>query len=1657
MRPVCNSPTSFYCLVNQSCMSQPCTSQFIHQCVSPSTLCVSSASCTSSPSGNCSQSSKSTTRRASHFRITADLGVLTITTGYNLIVLPENQTFDVSPGDMIAWGPATDGKVAHKPGENTVYNFSSVNAKTLQNGADIYKNQSTEISDLDYMINIVGSQASIFELDHQFNQSGVYWARVTFKDALGNTLAPITRQILAQTPLVEIKIVYPSGFPFYGVRTNRNMTMTVEIPTDSNVNVSWTLLNTSTLLKRQELQNAGQSSLRVPLNITFSSLGTHVILVEAENMISSVNATIFVNVQDSISSLNASIISAPVYLGAQSKLISFAIGTNVRYKWNFGDGAVTSYISNTTVHHRFARTGTINVSVIAYNLAFKRTTWFQVQVLHPLTIFVPKQSFVGLKLNASCSLVGPFESDQYYYWNFGDGVTEEGTNKTKVFHNYTKGGTYLVSVKLRNEVLVNASSEILVIEPVSGLTLDNFTGVELYDNHTFVANTTKGNNLTYEWFLHSNNSITIMICTSNSIEFHFNQTGFYTISVNVSNAISSAFASFSFSVQRRIEGLGITAFPIPAPSNSTITFNLTKGSGTNVKYRLDFGDGFVLREFPESFLFNRTFLSGQWQVIFTGENAVNHVIVFYNVTVQDPVKNITVGVQPAALFHGRELVAVGEETHLFSNVTEGTDVYFLWDFNDSSSSYPHKGSLLPTGGFNHTITHSFPNKGPFNVTVKAYNVISRLWSWIFVYAQQRIEGFALTVTDPASPGDEITFRFSQIKGDNVSYIINYGDNSTSQVVTTDKVLKTYNNTGVYNVTVKAVNQISSDTAVKTITIQQKIQGLDFISTINPVEIGSPTVISWKIAAGSDVKYVLDYSDESALQVLNANVVGMNVTIHHNYTSAGEFTVKITAYNLVGPNNTIQAKAVVDESIEGLVAYAQNSTVIMYEKVVILTSILKGSRVEYEYNFGDGSALVTTKNNTAHTYRKSGAFNVSVTARNGLGMATVYLNSTVEVGKPRAPLQIRGLNVSCQATTPENASEIRVTFEYGYLFQCEVDFGDNSEQNYSDSNLPSPLLHIYSSVGSFEVIVKCQNELGSDVAQTIAYVDEVITGLKFKSGNGVIHKEFGQSVDVEWIWATGTNINLSVVLHGHGPIESHRTSSTSEFIRLGNTLCPSPGNYTIDITLSNSVTSPKTLTAVIMFTERISELSLSFNPVARTGYPVPFFVTVSSGLDVKILWDYGDGRDSESHNRGFGNQKFISSHSYMLQGTYTVVVFTSNYNSGENATDNVTIMDPVQGFSFHQNNTLIWPSRKVDFRFVRNSSSFDLLGAKYEIDFGNGKVSRERTIDPKETNFTYSFSYPEPGCYQAKLIIWNLVSRVELTAPVKIMEHITNASLIAMNSEYSAHPGAAGGGPTGNTFPFEYPVSFSITQDTGTCLKYDWNYGVYDELREVAKAVTTHRYPLPGTYNVTAKVYNSLGTKYLHRTITLQHSVIGLYLVVSGPGKPGSNITFVVFCASLGTDSKFVFNAGNGSQNVTLYRRGFTNNTQLKAEGLIDPHIILPFNPSLYYARVVNHVYLDEGQFNAQVWAWNEASNQRAGASVLVANENVPIPIVKVIGGTNSPTNDAALSYGRQFTLTSQVTIQSEKLFVAAFSWVVYKADTSSPHLQLPPESGREVG
>lgn len=86
---------------------------------------------------------------------------------------------------------------------------------------------------------------------------------------------------------------------------------------------------------------------------------------------------------------------------------------------------------------------------------------------------------------------------------------------------------------------------------------------------------------------------------------------------------------------------------------------------------------------------------------------------------------------------------------------------------------------------------------------------------------------------------------------------------------------------------------------------------------------------------------------------------------------------------------------------------------MFENVVIVVFILKGSCVMYEFDFVDGFEFVYIINNIViYCYVKYGVFNVLVIVSNIFFIVLVYFNMIIMVEKLSKLLEICGFNVLC---------------------------------------------------------------------------------------------------------------------------------------------------------------------------------------------------------------------------------------------------------------------------------------------------------------------------------------------------------------------------------------------------------------------------------------------------------------------------------------------------------------------------------------------------------------------------------------------------------------------------------------------------------------------
>ena len=113
---------------------------------------------------------------------------------------------------------------------------------------------------------------------------------------------------------------------------------------------------------------------------------------------------------------------------------------------------------------------------------------------------------------------------------------------------------------------------------------------------------------------------------------------------------------------------------------------------------------------------------------------------------------------------------------------------------------------------------------------------------------------------------------------------------------------------------------------------------------------------------------------------------------HTYSSAGNYTVSLTATNAAGNNTATRSDYIkVTADIQKPVAsFTANVTSGKVPLVVKFTDTSTGSPTSWKWNFGDGTS--STAKNPTHRYIRGGKYTVSLKARNAAGSNTVVTRS-----------------------------------------------------------------------------------------------------------------------------------------------------------------------------------------------------------------------------------------------------------------------------------------------------------------------------------------------------------------------------------------------------------------------------------------------------------------------------------------------------------------------------------------------------------------------------------------------------------------------------------------------------------------------------------------
>lgn len=298
----------------------------------------------------------------------------------------------------------------------------------------------------------------------------------------------------------------------------------------------------------------------------------------------------------------------------------------------------------------------------------------------------------------------------------------------------------------------------------------------------------------------------------------------------------------------------------------------------------------------------------------------------------------------------------------------------------------------------------------------------------------------------------------------------------------------------------------------------------------PKTIGQ-TVTFTAVVTGGDatgLTFYWGFGDDGAAQ-------GQVVT--HVYSRAGTFKAYVIVTDGMHPKQfetTVTIRDIVTPEpsvvpIQGLKA-SGNSSMTAGDPTRFLATIIRGSDVTYEWNFGDGASL-TNGNSPSHIYSAPGDYLVTVTARNSVSKETFAFWVWIFEAPPR------GLKIIAPSTANINLSvPFTATIEGGTNVQFEWVFSDGvswpdpnrttlgKKSNYSrafgESKLHTISVYASNSVGkiSASATILIKDELPVIISVSVNNEDRIPPGSPM---NFTAFVRSNTKVEGQWVWGDRT--------------------------------------------------------------------------------------------------------------------------------------------------------------------------------------------------------------------------------------------------------------------------------------------------------------------------------------------------------------------------------------------------------------------------------------------------------------------------------------------------------------------------------------------------------
>lgn len=392
---------------------------------------------------------------------------------------------------------------------------------------------------------------------------------------------------------------------------------------------------------------------------------------------------------------------------------------------------------------------------------------------------------------------------------------------------------------------------------------------------------------------------------------------------------------------------------------------------------------------------------------------------------------------------------------------------------------------------------------------------------------------------------------------------------------------------------------------------------------------------------------------------------------HFYEEPGNYTVTQVVMGACG-TDTYQQN--ISLAAIPTATFTSSDTTGCTELSIDFTNASVGVQTYVEWHFPGGSPDTSYNHNPTVVYENPGNYNVILIVGNESGNDTLVSNSYIQA------LTAPDANFTYSVNGTEVTFISNAINSDNYLW----DFGDNTT-----STQENPSVHNFPSVGVYEVCLTTSNQCGSsEMCMEVVVGSQPNALFSASQVNGcspfsIDFTDESTNSPTEWLWQ----------FPGGTPSTSTEQNPT--------VLYETPGNYTVSLTVQNSVNSDIEVRSEYIIVQELPEAQFSFATDINNNYTFIFTNETQPNSDIYI-WDFGDGTTSYDTN---------PVHTYAIPGTYLVTLNALNGSCGGSTSQQVGIINGTEEANLFPT-TSVFPNPFVNVLFI----SFDeMLNAPVNVE------------------------------------------------------------------------------------------------------------------------------------------------------------------------------------------------------------------------------------------------------------------------------------------------------------------------------------------------------